>query len=164
MNPKEYHVFRKQGLILDVHSSDIHAGYYRDFGSGYTKNLELLQNDYLFGGSRQEYRTYISRLIKNKLNLSDEKYVELLKKIEGCKSITDVEKIDSEFASVLQGVFDEMDSGKRSYGRQYNEMLVSRPKIQGVFSYGQKYEDIPLFLRKYAQDNDLPIIMFGHYQ
>ena len=164
MNPKEYHVFRNQGLILDVHSSDIHAGYYRDFGSGYTKNLELLQNDYLFGGSRQEYRTYISRLIKNKLNLSDEKYVELLKKIEGCKSITDVEKIDSEFASVLQGVFDEMDSGKRSHGRQYNEMLVSRPKIQGVFSYGQKYEDIPLFLRKYAQDNDLPIIMFGHYQ
>ena len=164
MNPKEYHVFRKQGLILDVHSSDIHAGYYRDFGSGYTKNLELLQNDYLFGGSRKEYRTFISELIKNKLDLTDAKYVELLKKIEGCKSITDVEKIDSEFASVLQGVFDEMDSGKRSYGRQYNEMLVSRPKIQGVFSYGQKYEDIPLFLRKYAQDNDLPIIMFGHYQ
>lgn len=160
MNPKEYHVFRKQGLILDVHSSDIHAGYYRDFGSGYTKNLELLQNDYLFGGSREKYRNYIPNLIKEKLKLTDEKYVELMKKIEGCKSITDIEKIDSEFASVLQNVFEEMDSGKRSYGRKYNEILSSRPKIQGVFSYEQDYEDIPLFLRKYAQDNDLTIIMF----
>ena len=33
--------------------------------------------------------------------------------------------------------------------------------IQGVFSYDQKYEDIPIFLRKFAQDNDLPVIMFG---
>ena len=34
-------------------------------------------------------------------------------------------------------------------------------KIQGVFAYDKTYEAIPEFLRKYAQDNDLPIIIFG---
>ena len=45
--------------------------------------------------------------------------------------------------------------------RNYNEVLVSRPKIQGVFAYNKEYGKIPEFLRKYAQDNDLPIIIFG---
>ena len=45
--------------------------------------------------------------------------------------------------------------------RTYNEILISRPKVQAVFSYGQNYENIPDFLKKYAMDNDLAIILFG---
>lgn len=56
-----------------------------------------------------------------------------------------------------------MESRKRSGGRQYNEMLVSRPKIQGVFAYDKPYERIPKFLRKYAQENDIPIIISGNH-
>ena len=38
INPQEYKVFRKQGLILDVNTNDIHAGYECDFGTGCTKS------------------------------------------------------------------------------------------------------------------------------
>lgn len=52
-----------------------------------------------------------------------------------------------------------------------NEILILRPKIQAIFFEG-KYKDdgtpgqytvdkVPEYLRKYAADNDLPIIYFG---
>lgn len=175
IDSKNYRVFRKQGFILDVNSNDIHAGYYRDFGTGYSKDIELLKSDYLFQGKRKldtqnqnvwsgdrtEYRDYISGLVKKKMNINDAEYVKLMEKIQSCKSITDIEKVDKNFADNLQQIFGEMDAGKRRGGRQYNEMLVTRPKIQAVFAYDSDYNKIPKFLRKYAQDNDLPIIIFG---
>ncbi len=171
----DYKVFRNQGVILDVAYDDIHAGYYMDFGTGYSKNIELLKQDYLFYGQRKNtlkdgkawrsdrrmYRNYISSMIKNELKLSDEEYVEHMEKIKDSKSITDIEKIDKNFAQGLLNVFKKMENGKRRGGRQYNEILVSRPKIQGTFAYDMEYEKIPMFLRKYAQDNDLPILIFG---
>ena len=170
MNPREYKVFRKQGLILDVNPNDIHAGYFKDFGSGFKKDIEGLKRHYLFNDKQEsskyernksQYRTYIPNLIKHYLNYSDEDYLKTIKNLQGCKSITDVERKNKEFAQTLLGLFETIHFGERKYNRQYNEILISRPKIQGVFSYGQKCEDIPLFLRKYAQDNDLPIIIFG---
>ena len=91
--------------------------------------------------------------------LTDEGFTDV--EIQDCKSITDIEKVDKHFAPALLDVIGEMHNGKRRGGRNYNEVLVSRPKIQGVFAYDKKYEDIPEFLRKYAQDNKLPIIIFG---
>ena len=175
IDTKGYKVFRKQGLILDVNPNDIHAGYCSDFGTGYGKSIELLKSDYLFNGlrksknleknawrsDRSQYRDYISGLVKQKMGIDDEEYVKYMEKIQGCKSLTDIEEVDGNFAKVLKEVFEEMESKKRKGGRQYNEMLVSRPKIQGVFAYDKSYEAIPEFLRKYAQDNDLPIIIFG---
>lgn len=173
MNPREYKVFRKQGIILDVNPNDIHAGYHKDFGSGFKKDIEELKRLYLFGKrknastyerDRYQYRTYIPNLIKKSLDISNKEYVEIIKKLEGCRSITDIEKSNKKFADVMLEIFKTIHFGERKYNRQYNEILISRPKIQGVFSYGQSYENIPIFLRKYAQDNDLPIIMFGNYQ
>jgi len=174
INPSEYRVFRPQGLILDVNYNDIHAGYYRDFGTGDKKILELLKQDYLFNGKRikteidgawrsdrSNARTYISNKIIDALNLTPEEYYKRVEKIQDCKSITDIEKVDKDFADTLLNVFRNMHAGKRKYGRQYNEMLISRPKIQGVFAYDKEYEKIPEFLRKYAQENNLPIIIFG---
>ena len=61
-----------------------------------------------------------------------------------------------------------MEVHKRRYDRNYNEILVTRGENKAVYFVGKKadgtkYEvqDIPEFLRKYAQDNDLPIIYFG---
>lgn len=175
IDANSYKVFRKQGLILDVNPNDIHAGYCSDFGTGYGKSIELLKSDYLFNGlrksknleknawrsDRSKYRDYISGLIKQKMGINDEEYVKYMEKIQGCKSLTDIEEVDGNFAKVLKEVFEEMESKKRKGGRQYNEMLVSRPKIQGVFAYDKPYEAIPEFLRKYAQENNLPIIIFG---
>ncbi|MBQ4078995.1 hypothetical protein IJD15_07440 [bacterium] len=171
MNPREYKVFRKQGLILDVNPNDIHAGYFKDFGSGFKKDIEGLKRHYLFNDKQEvskyernksQYRTYIPNLIKRQLSYSDDDYLKIIKNLQGCKSITDVEFKNKEFAQALLRLFETIHFGERKYNRQYNEILISRPKIQGVFSYGQKYEDIPFFLRKYASENNFPIIIFGN--
>lgn len=176
MNPREYRVFRPQGLILDVETNDIHAGYFQDFGTGYSKEIELLKSDYLFRGKRKEtlgydkwrsnrtiFRNYISNCIKEELNLNNKEYIQMIEKIQSAKSMTDVEKIDPKIADGLKRVFEAMDVGKRSGARRYNEMLISRPKVQGVFAYDTKFGNIPKFLRKYAQDNDLVILIYGNH-
>ena len=87
----------------------------------------------------------------------------MIEKIQSAKSMTDVEKIDPKIADGLKRVFEAMDVGKRSGARRYNEMLISRPKVQGVFAYDTKFGNIPKFLRKYAQDNDLVILIYGNH-
>jgi len=55
--------------------------------------------------------------------------------------------------------YDRKQKGIDSRG--HNEILVSRPKIQGIFAYNKEYKDVPKYLRQYAVVNDLPIILFG---
>ena len=157
-----YHVFRQQGFILDVNSSDIQAGTYKDFGSGYGKDLHTLKNEYLFDGSRKEIRNFMSNVIKKKLKLSDEEYKKLYNEISD-KSMTEIEKTHPKIADAFREIFMEMDIHRRKYNRDYNEWLVSRPKIQGVFLQSSKYaySSPPEYLAKYAAENDLPIIYFG---
>lgn len=163
-----YHVFRPFGFVLDVAGDDINAAYYKDFGSGYGKNLRILKTQYLYNGPNKEIRNYISEKLKKALNLSDEEYKKLYPTIAD-KSITELDESNPKAAQALRKMFEEMLEGQRSYGRQYNEVLVSRPKIQAVFWQGKqndqstpyKLEDVPVFLRKYAEEHNIPIIHFG---
>ncbi len=183
INPRDYRTYYRQGLLLDTNPSDILAGYCKDFGSGYGKNTDLIKADYLFAGQRKcdikgwfrrdrtEFRDYISHCIKEELGteiargkkvpMDDKDYIELMRSVSGCKSITDIRNINSNLADALEKVFNLMETGKRHGGRQYNEMLVCHPRIKAVYAYGQSYESIPRFLRKYAHENDLPIVIFG---
>ena len=168
ISPERYKVFRKQGLILDVNYNDIHAGYHRDFGSGFKKTINELKAKYLFPAKEERnnwrdktiYRKYISDLIKKKIGITNQEYAEFINTIQDCKSLADIKSKNEEYANMIQEALDEMEPTARAFGRKYNEMLITRPKIQGVFSYSQPYEKIPLFLREYAQENNLPIIMF----
>ena len=168
IDANNYKVFRKQGFVLDVDYNDIHAGYYKDFGTGCKKDIELLKSDYLFHGDRKsfddrtKYRKYISSLIKKEMGITnDTEYTNMVKQIQSAKSITEIREINPKLADALDNVFSSMEAGKRRGDRQYNEMLASRPKIQAVFGYDKEYESIPKFLREYAQDNDIPILIFG---
>jgi hypothetical protein len=160
IKPDDYRVFREQGFILDVDYDDIGAAYYMDFGSGLQKNLEDLKGDYLFRNEQQE-RNYISDKLKEALGNTDEQYIGLMSRIQQCRSITDIEKADKKAADAMQKLFKEMENGKRANGRQYNEILVTHPKVQGVFAYDEDVSQIPEKLRKHAEENDLPIIIFG---
>lgn len=157
-----YHVFRQQGFILDINSEDIQAGTYKDFGSGYGKDLETLKQEYLFNGIRKEVRNFMSDNLKKRMGLSDEDYKKLYPTIAN-KSITELDKTNPEVAKNLREMFLEMDVHRRRHGRDYNEWLVSRPKIQGVFLQSNKYTNCvpPEYLAKYAEENDLPVIYFG---
>ena len=94
--------------------------------------------------------------------MDDIEYIKFYEQIKN-KSITEIDKEYPQAAAALREFFKKMEGGKRRYGRQYNEMLITRPKIQGVFNYGKSDDisKIPEFLRIYAQENDLPIIYFG---
>lgn len=157
-----YHVFRQQGFVLDVNSEDIQAGTYKDFGSGYGKDLDTLKQEYLFNGDRKEVRNFMSDILKKRMNLSDEDYKKLYPSIAN-KSITELDKTNPEVAKNLREMFLEMDVHRRRHGRDYNEWLVSRPKIQGVFLQSSHYDNCrpPEYLAKYAEENDLPVIYFG---
>jgi len=150
-------VFRKQGFVLSVPSSDIHAGYWRDFGSGYKKDKNDLIKNYIFSDS--ETRTYFSRQLKNELNLNDDEYIDLFPKIAN-RPIEKLDKTFPEVAKAYRRIFSNMETAKRSMGRNYNEILVTRPKIQAIFCWDKSPEHIPLYLRKFAAKHDLPVLVF----
>ena len=115
--------------------------------------------EYLFGGQYKPQRDYISRLIKEKLHTTDDEYKELYQDIKD-KSLAEIREEHPFVAIALKQIFMDMQGGEYTYGRNYNEILVTRPKIQGVFAYDKSVTQIPKFLRKYAHDMDIPIIIF----
>lgn len=152
-----WRVFRQQGFVLDVSAQDIQAAYWRDFGSGYKKDENTLFSTYLWQNNEQ--RNYMSNQLKKELNLSDSQYVSLYRKIEDM-SISELDIHFPKVAKAYRKVFSNMDVSKRSYGRNYNEVLVNRPRIQAVFCYSQNPENLSYYLRRYAEKNDIPIIVF----
>ena len=170
IDSKSYRVFKQYGFLVDVEHSNIHVGLPYDFGTGRKKDMEFIKNCMIFKRASAAYvrafensREYMSDLIKEKASLTDEEYIEKIKNLKGCKSYSDIEKKDPEFAKILNNAFYDMELRKRSHDRYYNEFLCSNPTVKAIYSYDKKYEEIPLFLRKYAADNDLPIIMFGEH-
>ncbi len=161
-----YHTFRPQGFVKNIPADNIGVAYYRDFGSGCQKTEEMLIDDYIQGGSYL-YRKYFSELLKKELNLSDEQYIDLYQKIKD-KPIEQIEKEFPYAAYAIRNIFSQMEVHKRKFQRDYNEVLVGNGDTTGVFFVGKddngnvyKPENIPEFLRKYAQENDLPIIYLG---
>lgn len=161
-----YHAFRQQGFIKDIPADNIGVAYYRDFGSGYKKDTNSLVNNYI-NGFMYSYRNYLPKLIKEELHLTDEEYIKLYEKIKD-KPMDELEKDYPEVAEALKNIFAKMEVHKRKFQRDYNEVLVEKGPTSAIYFVGTdeqgneyKVEDIPEFLRKYAQDNDLPIIYFG---
>ena len=54
-----------------------------------------------------------------------------------------------------------MEISKRNFNRNYNEILVTNPKIQAIFCYSKHPASVPSYLRKYAEKHDLPIVVLG---
>ena len=152
-----WRVFRPQGFVLYVPSADIQAGYWRDFGSGYKKDRNTLFSQYLF--SNNETRTYFPNQLKKELNLTDAEYINLLRKIEDVP-MSLLDRFFPNVANAYRNIFTNMETSKRSYSRNYNEILVTRPKIQAVFCYDQKPSEISPYLRSYAQRQGIPILVF----
>jgi len=180
----KYRLFRPQGILLDVNTKYIYGGGETDSGSGCHKNIEQFKKDYVFGGKRESDRRFISNLIKETLDLSDEEYIEFLKNNEN-KSWNEITPV--EYQKPLLEAFAKMSSKKRHHDREYNEMYVSNPKITAVFAYSMQNSPIgnPVeflnstikeemtnmekmsnaertsFLKEYAIKNDVPFVVFG---
>lgn len=164
---QNYHVFRNQGFILYSTASNILCGANHDFGSGYQKNVGDVRYEYLFDAPRKEIRHYVSNALKANLNCDNKVYRQIVNSFSD-ESIGKIEKDNPKIAEAIRKFIENADIKHRSFNRNYNEYLITKPQIQGVFYQGKntakkavKLKDIPVFLRKYAQDNDLPVIYFG---
>ncbi len=151
--------FRQQGYILDVDSDNIHAAYFKDYGSGATKNIDNLKLDYLFEGYFKPQRDYISHKIKEKLHIDSDSYKSLYQDIKN-KTLSEIREEYPFVSAAIKQIYMEMQGGQYTFGRNYNEVLVSRPRIQGVFAYDRSITQVPKYLRQYAADADIPIIIF----
>ena len=107
-------------------------------------------------------------MIKRSLNLSDDEYVSFVKKNSN-KSMAEIEP--KEVREALIKNYALIRSNRREYNREYNEMYVSNPKVQGVYAYdllNDKVGDISQFIdnqkdfiKDYARQNDLLFFVFG---
>ena len=150
-----------------------------DYGTGCGKNLEQLKRKFLFDGNRANDRQYFADLIKSKLSLNDEEYIKLAEKYSN-KTLAQINEADPKFAKLLIEAFDEIELGNRKNNRAYNEVLITKPEIQGVFLYDmnnpsevgnpvdfidkqkEKRSGVDLqYLLDYAKENDLPVVVFG---
>ncbi len=163
----KYRFFRTQGVLLDVDTKYIHGGGNTDSGSGFGKYIDDFKSRYIFGGEREKDRNYVSDLIKEALNLTDEEYVEFVRQ-NADKPFTQIKP--KETAEKIVKVFAAINSNTRIGNRNYNEMYISNPRVMGVFAYSQedKVGDImqfidkqPKFLKQYALEKDLPFVVFG---
>ena len=164
----KYRLFRPQGVLLDVDSNYIYGGGRTDSGSGYKKSISNFKKDYIFGGAREGDREFISNLIKRTLQLNDEEYLDFVNKNSN-KSMAEIEPKEAREALIRN--FALIRSSKREYNREYNEMYVSNPTVQGVYAYDIKNDKIgemnvfmdsqPTFLKEYAKQNDLLFFVFG---
>lgn len=175
----EFRVFRPQGLIINTDTSNIHAGVNMDYGTGCGKNLETLKRKFMFGAYRAGDRRYFSDLIKSKFSFSDEEYNEFVEKYSN-KTFAEINDDNPELCEKLIETFEEIELGNRRHGRSYNEVLITRPQISGVFLYDtdipstvgnpvnfierqekERFQVDLSYLLDFAKQNDLPVVVFG---
>ena len=164
----KYRLFRPQGILLDVDANNIYGGGESDAGSGYKKSISDFKLNYIFDGQKQNDRHYISTLIKENLGLNDDEYLHFVKS-NANKSMDEIQPI--EIREKLIKCFALINSNTRQGNREYNEMYVSNPNVQGVYAYSEEdyigeintfIEKQPEFLKDYARQNDLPFFIFGN--
>lgn len=163
----KYRLFRTQGVLLDVESNNIYGGGESDSGSGFKKTISDFKLNYIFGGERENDRSFVSTLIKENLGLTDDEYIKFVNANEN-KSMNEIEPV--EIREKLIKCFSLINSNIRLGDREYNEMYVSNPVVQGVYAYSAEnnvgdvssFIDLqPEFLKDYAKQNDLPFFVFG---
>lgn len=115
---------------------------------------------------RLRHRNYISSKVKESLHLSDEEYTKLMREVSQYQSVDEIKdpqvrKAFTEAADSLMDYKNAPDHDKQLFEYTWNEAVAYAPKPQAIFAKSCNPEEIPFELRKYAQDHDLPIMMFG---
>lgn len=170
----KYRFFRPQGVMLDVSADYVYGGGASDSGSGFGKNIQIFKDEYIFGGYRESDRRYISDLIKNRIGMDDDEYIEFYEKYKN-KPMTEIEP--PELRESMIKSYATLDSKIRLGSRYYNEMYLSNPKsVMGVFAYEmnenknisdplkflEENKDRTDFLQDYAIEHDIPFFVFGN--
>ncbi len=166
----KYRFFRTQGVLLDVDTKYLHGGGNTDAGSGCGKVIKNFKEKYIFGGERESDRVYVSDLIKEALDISDDAYQDFVQQNSN-KSMLEITPVSTR-EKIIRALA-TINSNTRKGNREYNEMYVSNPNIMGVFAYKsdgninqvlnflEDTYDKNGFLQQYAVEHDMPFVIFG---
>ncbi len=157
----DFKTYADFGVILDVDTNNIHAGKNEDFASGTNKDIKedlFAREDFARGENRE--RNYFPDLFKRALNFDDAQYADFVEKYQNM-TFAQIEAQNPDAASKLRAALDDANEDKKKKNKSYNEVLITRGQIQAVFIRKDKLNDIPLFLRKYAQKYDVPVVLLG---
>ncbi|MDD3419335.1 MAG: hypothetical protein PHE78_01905 [Candidatus Gastranaerophilales bacterium] len=151
--------FREQGFLLSVDFEDILGGYSKDLASGYYKAFPEF-GEYYFSEKSKSLKEYVPNLLQEKLSLTKKEYKTLAQNLKDCKSFEDIADRGEELVGTIKEATSKIENAKRSDGRKYNEFFVMNPKIAAFYAYDVPFENIDKKYRKFAADNDIPVVIF----
>lgn len=151
---------KKIGVLLEADSTNIINLSDKNIGSGTKKDLKS-QVFEIFEGKNDLFTTNNSRRdisdrLKLELGLGDGNYAKLYQELASASDFDSIN--DKKLKKAIQDVAQHYMKKEGSH----NEATILAPKITGIFVKFTKADDIPYEIRKFAQDNDLPIILFGN--
>ena len=159
---------RKFGVSLETEITNIANASSKNQVSGYEKDFsnfsKIITNQY----GNEDYRQLISSSIKDNLQLSDEEYIELFKKVSPLKY----------FSQIRDDKYIKLSDKKNLSGKEIkeairlaadkllqneqNEVNLYSPKINAVVAKVNTINEIPQEYLNFAQKNHLPIYILGN--
>ena len=165
---------RNCAVILEPMSSNYAAAYHDDFTSPLKKGYQEFK-DYLLGNLTPEQRNYVSNIYKQVLNLSDDEYIQLYKKLP---KKGDISRIKSDIilnkgtinekiitAEELQNAIKTANNSLYNISGNWSELIIYNPKIKALLYKIEnpvKYnllENCPVEVLEFARKHKLPIII-----
>ncbi len=158
------------GLIFDVNANNQHVGAGYDIWS-VSKNVNQMLEEYFkespngyCNEKKQSERRMIATQLKKILNISDAEYIQRIENIKEKANgepltLAKIKEIDPEFGKAFEEFLSKVDSPESGIMRSshHNEVLVTNPKIKGIFT--KDIKELPEDLLKYAQENNIPIVI-----
>lgn len=159
-----------EGLLLDVENSNIAAAYPIDILAGFKKDLNTCLGYFFPENQRPDqilkdiskFRNHISSLIKNTLKISNEEYIRLFKQISKYNSFDEIKnpKVKEAILKATDSLLDYKSVPQNLYHIYgWSEIVACQPRAQAILAKNCKPADISYEMRKFAQDNDLPIVI-----
>lgn len=154
LTPKYCQTFAnlKNGLLLDADPANIVASSNFNMNSGMGKGLKDFKA--LLHSDGKESRTEFARAFKEFGHYNDQEYSQSFKTLAHKSSLDEIK--DPKLRMVVKKAIEKTITNEKSI----NELLVHAPIPRAVFSKCENPEDIPYSFRKYAEDNNMPIILF----
>ncbi len=173
ISPKNNLTYGGNQFGVSIHSEAANIGNasVKNQGSGGGKNFARFSAVLTGKDKTSQYRTLIPDAIKSTLNLSDKEYAELYSKIQGYKyssqfdNIGEIKINDRRFSGteIKEAINQANDLIlKKDYNYSgHSEVNLYTPKTDAVIAKVDNFDEIPQELLDIAEENNLPIYIFG---
>lgn len=158
---------RKFGFVFDIDQPNISEAFYSNTGSGTEKSAHRFEK-LLFNaeGNKRTFvkDSFIKELSSKGIELSEEEYIELVKKLSNKKYITSLKDMkigdrvikSSDLIEALENSRDRLFEGN-----QHSEIVPINPRIKGLIAKANTLNECPAEFLEFAKKHNLPVILIG---